>query len=95
MTKIMSSHYRNHYARIILILHSTGVRFSMCAKPYGVANYYSQTVYVIICAMYMANQYNKFHRTTFSLNMPPILILKIHIWSWNNSVWYSDWAGAG
>jgi hypothetical protein len=33
----MSSHYRNHYARIILILHSTGIRFSLCAKPYRVA----------------------------------------------------------
>jgi hypothetical protein len=46
--------------------------------------------------MYMANQYNKFQRTAFSFNMP-ILISKIilHIWSWNNSVWYSDWAGAG
>jgi hypothetical protein len=47
--------------------------------------------------MYMANQYNKFHRTAFSFNMPPILISKIilHIWSWDNSVWYADWAGAG
>jgi hypothetical protein len=47
--------------------------------------------------MYTANQYNKFHRIAFSFNMPPILISKIilHIWSWDNSVWYGDWAGAG
>jgi hypothetical protein len=41
--------------------------------------------------MHMANQYNKFHRIAFSFNMP-ILINKLilHIWSWDNSVWYGQ-----
>jgi hypothetical protein len=38
---LCKNYFDTTYARIILVLHSTGIRFSLCAKPYGAANYYS------------------------------------------------------